>query len=366
MKVVADVIDALERIAPPHLAASWDNTGLLLGDRRLKVSRVLTCLTLTEEVANEAANEDCQLVVTHHPILFRGAKRIIADEAEGRSILRLASANISVYSPHTSFDDGPGGINEQLALGLGVTKLQPLRNAPAEDCKLVVFVPEGDLGKVSDAIFAAGAGVIGQYRECSFRLTGQGTFFGSGASNPTVGQKDRREVVTEYRLETVCPKSKVASVIAALRAAHSYEEPAFDVYPLMSTNQKIGSGRVGELPTPMKLDEFAEKAKRFLKTPIMQLVGERTRSIQRVAVACGAAGEFLDDARNARADLFVTGEMRFHDYLSANAMGIVLLLPGHYATERFAVENLATWINENVSDVHAQASARESDPITIV
>lgn len=363
---VQSVIDHLEVIAPPALAAGWDNVGLLLGDRRAPVSRVMTCLTLTEEVAAEAVAGQYNLVVTHHPILFRGAKRITMDSAEGRTILSLAVAGIAVYSPHTGFDDGPGGINEQLAAGLGVGNLRPLRTAAIEECKLVVFVPETDLNKVADAIFAAGAGVIGQYRECSFRLAGTGTFFGTEATNPAIGCKGLREEVSEWRLEAVCPKLKVESVIAAMRAAHSYEEPAFDVYSLLPIGRRQGSGRVGEVAQPLKIGDFAQTAKAFLKTPMIQVVGDTAKTVQRVAIACGAAGEFLDDARRAKADVFVTGEMRFHDYLAAQSHGIALILPGHYATERFAVEQLAKWLQRQLPTIQARVSKQELDPVTFV
>lgn len=360
---VADVIATLEGIAPPQLAASWDNVGLLLGDRQSNVTRILTCLTLTEIVAKEAIAGGYQLVVTHHPILFRGVKRITAVSAEGRSIIGLIQAGVAVYSPHTSFDDGPGGINEQLAAGLGVGNLRPLRKAPFEECKLVVFVPENDLTKVSDAMFAAGAGIIGKYRECSFRSAGTGTFFGGESSNPTIGEKGRREEVSEWRVEIVCPKLLIDNVVAALRAAHSYEVPAFDVYPMLPTTSGIGSGRVGELARPTKLADLASTLKAFLKVSMVQAVGDPAKLVGRVAIACGAAGDYLDDARQANADLFVTGEMRFHDYLAAQSANIALLLPGHYASERFAVENLATWLTQKLPGASASASVRECDPI---
>lgn len=366
MTTVQNVIDKLEIMAPPSLAASWDNVGLLLGDRKAIVQKVLTCLTLTEDVATEAASTQVQMVVTHHPILFRGAKRLTTDSAEGRTILKLVGAGIAVYSPHTGFDDGPGGINDQIAAALGLTKLRPLRSNPPEECKIVVFVPDNDLMKVSDAIFQAGAGVIGQYRECSFRLAGTGTFFGEEAANPTVGQKGRREEVNEWRLEAVCHKSKINAVIEAMKAAHSYEEPAFDVYSLVSIKGRTGAGRIGELATAMSLRELAQTAKRILKAGIVQVVGELDRIVRRMAIACGAAGEFLDDAQRANADVFLTGEMRFHDYLAAQAAGIALVLPGHYATERSAVESLAKWLSDQIPGITAIASQTENDPVTFV
>lgn len=366
MITVADVITQLGRIAPPSLAASWDNVGLLLGDRKSAVQKVLTCLTLTEAVAEEAIKSGVQLIVTHHPILFRGAKRLTADTSEGRMILSLARVGISVFSPHTCFDDGPSGINDQLAAVFQLNDVGPLRTSVPEECKFVVFVPENDLPKVSDAIFAAGAGVIGQYHECSFRLAGTGTFFGSEAANPAVGQKGHREEVAEIRLEAVCPKSKVEAIVAAMRSTHSYEEPAYDVYPLVGVGGRVGAGRVGMLANAVSLREFAAIVKRRLTASIVQVVGNPSRIVQRIAIACGAAGEFLDDARRAKADVFVTGEMRFHDYLAAEAAGLGLVLPGHYATERFAVAALADWINTNVPGVNASVSNVEKDPVTLV
>src|SRR5262245_21340886 len=188
----------------------------------------MTCLTVTPEVADEAVERRAGLIVTHHPILFRAGKRLTADTPEGRMMLQLVRAGVSVYSPHTAFDNAGDGINAQLARGLGLTDVAPLRRGEGgTQVKLVVFVPDKDLAKVSDAVFAAGAGRIGEYGECSFRLAGTGTFFGSESANPTVGQKGRREEVSEWRLEVVCPESRVADVVAAMRQAHSYEEPAF-------------------------------------------------------------------------------------------------------------------------------------------
>jgi dinuclear metal center YbgI/SA1388 family protein len=323
-------------------------------------------LTLTPEVAAEAVEGGYQLVVTHHPILFRGAKRLTTATAEGRTVLTLARAGVAVHSPHTAFDNARGGINERLAERLGLTDLKPLRTgAGPRRCKVVVFVPDADLGKVSDAMFAAGAGVIGEYRECSFRLAGTGTFFGGEAANPTVGRKGRREDVAEWRLEVVCPEADVDRVVAAMRSAHTYEEPAYDVYPLRPNRSPLGEGRVGRLAS-VPLAELATRARAALKCGPVQVVGDGNRKVARVAVGCGAAGEFLGEAVRAGADAFLTGEMRFHDYLAAQAQGIALVLPGHYATERFAVEELADRLRRRWDGVHVVASQREADPVTWV
>jgi putative NIF3 family GTP cyclohydrolase 1 type 2 len=211
-------------------------------------------------------------------------------------------------------------------------------------------------------MFAAGAGRIGAYSECSFRLAGTGTFFGGEESNPTVGTKGRREEVAEARLEVVCEERDVDAVTAALRRAHSYEEPAYDVYPLRPSLSPSGEGRLGQLTPPRPLADFAQSVKAAVDGGPVQLIGDLDRPVKRVAVACGAGAELLADAARAGADAFVTGEARFHDLLAARAQGLALVLPGHYATERFGMEALAEWIEDELPGAHVWASRRESDP----
>jgi dinuclear metal center YbgI/SA1388 family protein len=363
---VGDLVADLEALAPTRLAADWDNVGLLLGERGRPVSRLLTCLTLTPEVADEAVGEKADLVVTHHPILFRGAKRLTSDTPEGRMLLALAAAGVAVYSPHTAFDNAPGGINDLLADFLGLSERAPLRPLTGtEKVKVVTFVPDRDLGPVSDALFAAGAGHIGEYRECSFRVSGTGTFFGLETTNPTVGEKGRREEAAEWRLEVVCPTGRLADALAALRRAHSYEEPAYDVYPLRAAPTGQGEGRMGTLPQPTPLGELAARLKAHLLPGgegTMQVVGDLDRPVRRAAIVCGAGGSLYTDARRAGAEVFLTGEMRFHDYLAARADGVGLILPGHYATERCGVEALARRLGERWPGLTVWASRRETDP----
>ena len=365
MITVATVIEYLEQLAPAELAADWDNVGLLLGDRTAEVRQVMTCLTVTPESAAEAVESGVQLIVTHHPVLFRAARRLTADTPEGRVLLGLTRAGVAVYSPHTAFDNARGGINEMLAHRLGLSAVAPLRRRPGpRQCKVVVFVPDTDLARVMDALFAAGAGQIGQYSQCSFRLEGTGTFFGSESTSPTVGQKGRREEVREWRLEAVCAEPDVERVVAAMRQAHSYEEPAYDVYPLRPAPSPLGEGRIGRLPRPTPLAELAQAVKAALNAGPVAMVGEPGRVVERVAVACGAGGEFLADAVRAGADALLTGEARFHDYLAAQAQGLALVLPGHYATERGGVEELAARLQERWPELRVWASRRERDPVT--
>jgi dinuclear metal center YbgI/SA1388 family protein len=364
MPTVADIVEHLEHFAPPSLAAEWDNIGLLLGADSADVERLITCLTITPEVVAEAIDEQVQMIVTHHPILFRGTKCLSTQSSEGRLLWPLARHGIAVYSPHTAFDNTTGGINDSIATALGLKNAVPLRRKQAApQYKVVVFVPEGDLERVAEAMFRQGAGRIGEYEQCSFRIPGTGTFFGNENTHPTVGEKGQRETVAEVRLEVICPEAHLANVIAAMQKAHSYEEPAYDVYLLKVQQAPYGEGRVGDLPNPITLRELSATVKKTLTAGSVQVVGDFERRVQRIAIACGAAGEFLRDATKARADVFLTGEMRFHDYLAAQAQGIALLLPGHYATERPAVERLAEQLAGQFVSLRAWPSRREADPV---
>jgi dinuclear metal center YbgI/SA1388 family protein len=365
MPTVSTIVDYLEQLAPRELAAAWDNTGLLLGERKAPVQRIMTCLTVTPDSVAEAVEEQAQLIVSHHPILLKGAKQLTDAQPEGRMLLALARASVAVYSPHTAFDNTVGGINDHLAQLIGLPAWGPLRRGQgAKAFKVVVFVPGKDLQNVSDAMFEAGAGRIGQYSECSFRLEGTGTFFGSPATNPTVGQKGFREDVAEWRLEVVCPEKSLASVLSAIRRTHSYEEPAFDVIPLHFPQGNPGEGRVGSLFEAVPLAQLAQTVKTGLRAGQVGIVGEQGRLVKRIAIVCGAGGDLLADAVRARADVLLTGEMRFHDYLAAQAQDLALILPGHYASERSGVEMLAERLQAQWPELKVWTSRREKDPVS--
>ncbi|MFT3880479.1 MAG: Nif3-like dinuclear metal center hexameric protein [Gemmatales bacterium] len=367
MTLFRDVIELLGKIAPLHLAEPWDNVGLLMGDPHANIRHLMTCLTITPEVVAEAVKEKAELIVSHHPLLFKPTQRITSETVEGRMLLKLAAAGISVYSPHTAYDNAPEGINEQLAAMLKLEEVRPLVPAiPKSPYKVVVFVPEQDLAPVSDAAFQAGAGSIGDYEQCSYRNPGMGTFFGNKNTNPTIGKPGRREEVAEYRVELFCPSAKLASVLHAIHHTHSYETPAIDVYPLhpqeASASTHEGSGRLGQLPTPLPPQTLAEKISQLLQTPVL-LSGDRTlKQISSVAIVCGAGGSLLSQAIKADADAFLTGEIRFHDELAAQAAGVTVLAAGHYATERPGIEALARRLATNLPHCKVWASCAEQNP----
>jgi dinuclear metal center YbgI/SA1388 family protein len=358
---VGDVVQHLEKIAPPSLAEPWDNVGLLLGNADAAVTRVMTCLTVTPRTVAEAVAERADLIVSHHPILFHGAKRLDSSSPEGRLLWPLMRHGVAVFSAHTAFDNCPGGINDLLCQRLELGQVRPLRPRAFRQVKIVVFVPESDLARVSDALFEAGAGIIGEYSQCSFRVSGLGTFYGSEGSHPTLGQKGRREQVQEWRLEVVCDADKAAEAIRRMKLVHSYEEPAFDVYPLEPVNGRDGIGRLGELSVPQPLHRIASHIRSVLSASVVRVVGDPEKPIQRVAVVCGSGGELLDDTIRSGAELLVTGELRFHQELQAHAAGLALVLPGHYATERPGVEHLAEMLRQAFPELTCWASRSEAD-----
>ncbi len=379
MTTVAEVTGWLEQFAPSELAESWDNVGLLWGDPTTLVQRVMTCLTVTPATAAEAVQEQASLIVSHHPVLFRAVKRIRADLAETGHLWRLARAGVAIASPHTAFDNTQNGINELLCRRLGLVEISPLRpiaprgnpapgSAGPRSFKVVVFTPESDREAVMTGAFEAGAGQIGAYRECSFASPGQGTFFGTEAADPAVGQRGRRETVAELRLEVVCTAENLSAVLSSIRATHSYEEPAIDVYPLhaigLQPAERVapGAGRIGRFVEPRSLGEFAAFVGRVLGRVAVQMVGEPQRPVLRVAVACGAGDDFLADAARARADVLLTGEARFHRGVEAEALDIALVTAGHYATERLGVEDLAQRIAIAFPALTVWPSQSERDP----
>ncbi|MFO0950875.1 MAG: Nif3-like dinuclear metal center hexameric protein [Isosphaeraceae bacterium] len=364
MTTVRDVSRWLDGFAPPRLAESWDNVGLLWGDPDAEVRRIMTCLTVTPCTANEAVQERADLIVSHHPVLFRAVKRVVAGQAGNSFLWGLARANVSILSPHTAFDNTVGGINDGLATRLGLTEVGPLRPTPgAASFKVTVFTPEGDVEAVRSAAFQSGAGRIGAYEECSFAIPGVGTFRGGEGSNPTVGQAFRRESVSELRIEFVCPAERLAAVLSAVKSAHSYEEPAIDVFPLHIPAGLPGVGRVGLLPHPMALAEFARHVAQVLGQESTQYAGDPGLRIERVAIVCGAGDDFVSEAARIGAQVLLTGEARYHQAQEAESLGIGLVLAGHHGTERPGVEDLATRIAGAFPQAQVWPSRSEADPL---
>lgn len=316
---VADVRAAMDAAYPPALAESWDKVGLICGDPQDEVSRIALALDCTDEVADRAIAAGAQMLVVHHPLLLRGVNSVAADTPKGRIIHKLIRAGVALFAAHTNADSARPGVNDQLAKILGVEPGAPL--APQSAAGLdtwTVKVPADHVDAVSEAMFAAGAGSIGDYDRCAFRINGRGQFRPLADANPFIGSVGETEYVDEVRLEMVAPKSARTAIVAALREAHPYEEPAFDIVDNQATglnpDEAVGIGRVGTLDTPMPFKDFvARVAERLPATEWgVRGAGDPERMIHTVAVASGAGDSFLDAVAKMGVDAFVTSDLRHH------------------------------------------------------
>lgn len=362
---VKDLTRAMEAIAPLAFAEEWDNVGLLAGDPGAPLTRALLCIDCTREVVAEAAREGCEAIVSYHPPLFRAVSRVTA----GSVIFDVVRRGIAVYSPHTALDAAAGGTNDVLADAIGMEpERAPIRGPAAKDIehKLVTFVPAAAVAKVSEALFEAGAGRIGDYHSCSFRSHGMGTFFGGEGTKPVVGRAGELETAEEVRLETVVPIGKVDAVVRALRGAHPYEEPAFDLVRLARAPAKgaPGMGRVGAI-APADRASLLARIKERLGVANLLVAGPKTGRVTRAAVCAGAAGELLDAAIRQGAEVIVAGEIRHHDALRAAEAGVTVVCALHSNSERITLEPLRARLATALPPVHFQRSTVDKDPFEI-
>lgn len=367
---VGTIVRWMERWAPPAMAEPDDKIGLQVGSMNAPVSNVLVALDVTEAVVEEAVRTGAELIVAHHPVIFRPLQALRTDRPEGNLIGALLRNGMSVYVAHTNLDVAPGGVNDMLAGALGLEACAPLQPTFAEQLyKLVVYVPAGHLEAVRDAAFAAGAGRIGRYGRCGFVLEGEGSFLPEEGADPFIGRTGTEERVRESRFETIVPASLRSGVVNAVIAAHPYEEVAYDVLVLEQTASAAGLGRVGTLPDSMPLGQFAERVKRSYGVPALRVVGPVSRPVRRVAVLGGSGRSYVKQAIAARADVFVTGDIDHHTAHDALAAGLALVDPGHHI-EQIMKRGAAARLNEcaraEQAAVEAHASELSTEPFAFM
>ena len=334
MTLARDVIEAAERLAPSSLAEAWDNPGLQVGDPAARASRVLVALTPLPEVFDEAREKGADFLLLHHPLIFGGLSSVNTATHPGDLIARAAREGLTVHAAHTNYDAAPRGVSVALADALGLEGPLEVVAPRGGLRKLVVFVPEENADALADALSEAGAGVIGEYTHCTFRTPGTGTFLGGEGTNPYLGERGRLERVEELRLETVVSAHAAARAVAAVRASHPYEEPAFDVYPVEGRPEGCGYGRVGVLPEPLAPSDLVEHASDALGFPARLVADpEPGRKVERIAVLGGSGGSFVREAAASGAGAYVTGDLDYHDALLAESLGLVAIDAGHVATE---------------------------------
>lgn len=362
-----DIIRFMEEFAPPKLAEDWDNVGLMVGSREDEIKKVMVCLDVTPEVVEAAEAQNVNMIISHHPFIFKGLKRINSDDLKGRMIMNLIRKGINVYSAHTNLDVTCGGVNEQLSRVLGLKNLKNLKSYKTERLlKLVVFVPKDSVDTVREALGKAGAGWIGNYSDCTFSTEGIGTFRPLEGTNPYIGSKGNLEKVEEYRVETIVSESIVDKVVSSMISVHPYEEVAYDIYPLELSGKEYGLGYVGEIDEAVSLDKFIELVKERLDTPRLRVIGDTDKKIKRVAVFCGSFGNEIIGAVRAKADVLVTGDVKYHDALDMMQMGMCIIDAGHFNTERIVLPALAEVLKEKFKDIEVLCNNVEKDPFKYI
>lgn len=343
---VSDLAGITGKIAPAHLAESWDNVGLQLGDPVHQVSRIMVALDPARPAVEAAIEARCQLLITHHPFIFTPLKKIAASDETGSLIILAVKNDLSIISLHTNLDIVQGGVNDLLAQRLDVLDTQPLRVTGAEDfVKMALFVPRGHEEKLLKALSPFIA-PIGNYRDCSFQGEGTGRFTPLAGATPFVGEVGKSHAEPESRLEFLLPKERVQGAVSALKGAHPYEEPAFDLYPVLNRGAQRGLGRIGVLAEPVTAAEFARCAKQRLGASGVRLVGDPAGQVRKIALCGGSGASLLHEAARKGADLLVTGDVKYHEAREAEALGIALLDAGHFATEHLMVQGLGAQLKD--------------------
>lgn len=346
---LSDIVMALDRACPAALAEDWDNVGLVLGDPEADVDRILVALDPDMPAIDRAAALGADLLVTHHPLTKGAPASLASDDPDGRRVAAAIKADLAILAMHTNFDAVGGGVSDVLARRLDLADISVL--VPRGDMrKVVVFVPQEHAEGVFAAMTEAGAGRIGAYRECSFQVAGRGTFAAPPDSSPAVGDAGRANTADEIRIETSVPAESVGRVVAAMVAQHPYEEVAYDVYALEGARTDVGLGRIGQV-LPLTLAEFASTCARKLGVSTVKYSGPAERRVRRVAVCGGSGGSLIDAAMAKGADVFVAGDIRYHDAQRAvwSSMGVVDA--GHDCTEAPALGALAGLVEEALRPV---------------
>lgn len=346
----AELFTHIESWAPKEIAWQKDNVGLQVGSSKSKINNILLSLDLTEEVIKEALTQKCNLIITHHPLLFHPLKKIAIDnDSTSQLVQQLLANKITLYSAHTNLDFTKDGVNFQLANQLDLKDIKFLEPFNSNQIKVVVFIPANFVEKVSAEIFSTGAGTIGEYNNCSFRVIGEGTFLGSGKSSPAVGLKGKLERVEEVRIEIISDKWNLENIIEAIKKNHPYEEPAFDIYPIENENKKYGAGSIGILDTPMNEKDFLKYVSKRLRIKNFRFTTGNKKTITSVAVCGGSGSDLIKPALKLGADAFITADVHYHTFHEANKK-ILLIDAGHYETEIFVLGELQKKISQKLLD----------------
>jgi len=360
---IKEIISLLEELAPLSYSEDFDNTGLLVGDKNETVSGILVTLDTLESVVDEAIANNCNLIVSFHPIVFSGLKKITGRNYVERVVIKAIKNNIAIFSMHTALDNSWNGVNAMICEKLNLQKRRIL--IPKNDTiqKLFTYVPIESVEKVREALFNAGAGNIGNYSNCSFNIDGMGSYKGNEDSNPVIGEKGEVRFEKEVQIGVTFQKHVQSSVLKALFKSHPYEEVAYEVTTLENTNQQIGMGMIGEFETPMSEVAFLKYLKETMNTKCVRHSNLNSKTISKVAVLGGSGSFAINAAKQAGADVFVTSDLKYHDFFKAEN-NILLADIGHYESEQYTKELLVSFLNKKISTFAVVLSQIDTNPIT--
>ena len=360
---IKDVAAYLESLAPPALQESYDNTGLLTGDPNARVLGVLVTLDCTESVVEEALALKCNLIVAHHPIIFKGLKKLTGQTYVERTVIKAIKNDVAIYTAHTNLDNVYQGVNKKIAEKIGLTNTKILAPRNATLSKLVTFVPKEHLEAVTSKLHEAGAGQIGNYKNCSFQIPGTGVYQPTDGAKPFKGIPGNRETVSEVRLEVLLPTHLQSSVLAALHSSHPYEEVAYYLNRVENENQEIGAGLIGETANPEEPIQFLTRLKKLMNVSVIRHTPVLDRPLQKVAV-CGGAGSFLlPEAISQTADVFISADFKYHEFFDAEGK-IIIADIGHYESEQFTNELLVEVLSKNFHTFAINFSKTVTNPIS--
>lgn len=357
-----EIIQALENWAPKSDAEDFDNVGLLVGNPSDEINKALVTLDVTQEVMQQAINEDVNLIVTFHPLIFKGLKRLSGRSRVEQLVVKAIKNDIAIYAIHTNLDAQLNGVNGRICEQLGLTNNQILMPKNEDLTKLVFFVPHQNAEEVKQAIFDTGAGTIANYAECSFTTQGEGTFKPTEGANPSLGKMNERHTEPEFKVEILVQNYRLAKAVAAMKAAHPYEEVAYDLLVLRNQNQTKGMGQIGEFETALNEEDFLKLLKKSLPTDCIRHSNLTGKKIHKVAILGGSGAFGIAAAKAAGADAFVTADLKYHDFFLAEN-SILLCDIGHYESEQYTKNHITTYIKEKFPNFAVLTSGIKTNPI---
>lgn len=360
------IFKAMEEWAPLSLAYDWDKVGLQIGSRTDKTKKVMTTLDVNETVVDEAIEKDVNLIVAHHPLMFRPVQQIDFNSVKGRLIKKIIQHDLTVYAAHTNLDIAENGVNDLLSTALQLQQVEPLiETGDVAYVKLVVFVPTTHVNEVVDALSEVGAGHIGNYSHCTFQTSGTGTFMPLSGTNPFIGKHNKLEKVDEIKIETVVRETDIKQTIDAMKLAHPYEEVAYDVFPLKYVGKPYGLGRIGKLKTELTVNDLVKQVKEKYAVDTLRVIGNLQQKVNKVAIVGGSGESYFELAKVKGADVYITGDVTFHTAQDAKELGLAIIDPGHYIEEMMK-EATKQYLERNFPDLPVITSTTDTNPFLYV